>query len=232
MKDLNSIINKLSESGVMSGLAGGLAGGTLVGALTSKGGRKLGKTVLQAGALAAVGGLAWKAYQSYSQKRDAAAAQTNHNNAARHNAHPAINKLRDMSRPQFDDFIEAGSSGQLVLLRAMIAAAYADGHIDSAEQQRIFEQVETMELNSAEKATLFDELRNPLPLQGIIKLVPNMETAVEVYALSLLAIDESQPASVGYLRELASRLELPQALVNELHAEVVATKKARISSVA
>ena len=65
MVDLNRIIGGLSQSGAATGLAAGLAGGGIAGALASKKGRKtLGKAA-QVGGLAVVGGLAWKAYQSY-----------------------------------------------------------------------------------------------------------------------------------------------------------------------
>ncbi len=48
-------------------LTGGIAGG-LAGGLMSKGGKKTGKKALKMGALAAVGGIAWKAYKSYSEQ--------------------------------------------------------------------------------------------------------------------------------------------------------------------
>jgi len=58
--------------------------------------------------------------------------------------------------------------GQMILMRAMIAAAHADGHIDDNERQRIFAQVETMELSVQEKAMLFDELRKPLSMAELV----------------------------------------------------------------
>ena len=223
MKDLNRIINGLSKSGVLSGLAGGLAGGTLAGALTSKKGRKLGKSALKLGALAAVGGVAWKAYQAYSQRSattqpKAGAAAAGH--APFHTAPAAI------SQQQFEAVVEdtPDNPGQMLLLRAMIAAAYADGHIDQQEKQRIFDQVEEMDLSTADKAALFDELRQPLALESLIRLVPNAETGIEVYAASLLAIDESQSASVRYLGQLAASLRLPDELVRSVHQEVAAAK--------
>ena len=54
-------------------------------------------------------------------------------------------------------------------MRAMIAAAYADGHIDETERQ-IFAQVETMQLSVQEKAMLFDELRKPMQLSELLPL--------------------------------------------------------------
>ena len=63
--DLNKMVKGLVGSGVVSGLAGGVAGGALSGAFLSKKGRKHAGTLLKVGGLAAVGGLAWKAYRGY-----------------------------------------------------------------------------------------------------------------------------------------------------------------------
>ena len=237
MKDLNQIINGLTKSGLLSGLAGGLAGGTLAGALTSKKGRKMGKSVLKVGALAAVGGVAWKAYQAYSQR-----SHSPHN--AQHPANPqaaprpagARFETTPAAIPQ--ERFEAVAAdvpdnpGQMLLLRAMISAAYADGHIDHAEKQRIFDQVEQMDLSTEDKALLFDELRHPMALNTLVRLIPDRETGIEVYAAALLAIDQSQAASIGYLRQLAGSLQLPDELVQSLHEEVATAKAGYNASVA
>ncbi|MBX3706977.1 MAG: tellurite resistance TerB family protein [Pseudomonadales bacterium] len=196
MTDFNRIIDGLTKSGVLGGLAGGLAGGALAGALGGKGAKKLGKTAVKAGAIAAVGGIAWKAWQTWQAQQQAAAAGA----PAEPPALPA---------PAHD----------LLLIRAMIAAAYADGHIDATEQTRIFDRVDSMNLAPDDKALLFDELRRPLGLRELTELTPPGETAVEVYAAALVAADRSQPATKRYLAELASRLQLPDGLVAQVHAE-------------
>jgi len=229
MKDLNKIISGLKSSGMLSGLAGGAAGGVLSSAIMGKSGRKMGKKAVKVGALAAVGGLAWKAYQSYSQNKNAN--QQYGQTAAHHGHAPGPNHAHshnrfhyrpaELTQHQFDAVIEdeASDKGQMLLLRAMIAAAYADGHIDEMERQRIFDRVEQMDLSVADKASLFDELRRPLSLPELVAKVPNSQAAVEVYAASLLAIDEYQPASANYLQQLANQLCLPRDLVSSLHQQ-------------
>jgi uncharacterized membrane protein YebE (DUF533 family) len=196
MTDFNRIIEGLSKSGVLGGLAGGLAGGALAGALGGKGAKKLGKTAVKAGAIAAVGGIAWKAWQTYQAQQQAPVARADEAVAA-------------LPEPAHD----------LLLIRAMIAAAYADGHIDVAEQTRIFDRVDRMRLAADDKAMLFDELRRPLGLLQLVELTPPGEMALEVYAASVVAADRSQPATVRYLAELASRLNLSEALVAAVHVE-------------
>jgi len=238
MKNLNGIISGLSKSGLLSGFAGGVAGGALTSAVTSKKGRKMGKSALKLGALAAVGGVAWKAYQAYSNKQTQQA-QPLHQNTPNQQYQPALQAAESrytpsqqrqdpltyspatLSQKQFDDVVkdESANTGQMLLLRAMIAAANADGHIDGDERERIYQQVEQLELSVEDKAGLFDELRNPMSLDTLVGVVPNSETAVEVYAASLLAIDENQPESVGYLNRLASSLMIPRELVSALHEQ-------------
>lgn len=210
MKDLNRIIESLGNSGVLSGLAGGMAGGMLSGALMSKGGRKLGKSALKVGALAAVGGIAWKAYQHYQGKAATAAAPD-----------AGTPALTGLTSERFAAASEdrPDNPGPMLLLRAMIAAAHADGHIDAAERQRIFERVEELELDRDAKALLFDELQAPMSPSQLAALIPDRETAVEVYVSSVLAIDTSQTMSRHYLDGLASRLELPAELVGAVHME-------------
>jgi uncharacterized membrane protein YebE (DUF533 family) len=229
MNDLNKMINGLSKSGLFSGFAGGLAGGSLAGLMTSKKGRNMGKSALKIGALAAVGGVAWKAYQSYSQNNQQPS-QLNATNFS--NGHQPINYAPStLAQDQFESVAQGSqdSNGQLLLLRAMISAANADGHIDAQEKQRIFEQVEHMSLSLADKASLFDELRRPLAVEQLVEQVPNAETGIEVYAASLLAIDQSQPASVRYLQSLANSLCLPRELISSLHAQTKQTEQPFLS---
>jgi uncharacterized membrane protein YebE (DUF533 family) len=65
MTDINQILGKLLGSNLAGGFAGGLAGGLASNVLTSKSGRKMGKNALKMGGVAAVGALAYAAYQRY-----------------------------------------------------------------------------------------------------------------------------------------------------------------------
>lgn len=222
MKNLDSIISGLSKSGLLSGFAGGLAGGALSGAMISKKGKKMGKSALKLGAMAAIGGVAYKAYQSYSQKKQPSENAITHNPTAAPRTATLTYSANTLSQQQFSQVVaeQHDPSGQMLLLRAMITAANADGHIDEQERQRIYAQVDTMELSANDKAALFDELRNPLSLDSLIHAVPNSETAIEVYAASVMAIDQSQAGSEHYLNRLAASLMIPKELVAAVHNEV------------
>lgn len=244
MKDLQKLVGSLNKSGALSGFLGGVAGGGLTSLATSKSGRKTGKKALKYGALAAVGGLAWKAYKQYSDKNQQGFQQGHGQQSATphsHTAQPALTQdtytpdpRRTSPQPQtfeyapaklqqssFEQVVEDDSgNGQLILMRAMIAAAYADGHIDENERQTIFTQVENMALSVQEKAMLFDELRKPMSLNELVAAVPDAQTGIEVYAASASAIDLSAPVSGQYLNSLANQLCLPSELVSSIHQQL------------
>ena len=248
--DLSKLVGGLSKSGALSGFMGGVAGGGLTSMIASKKGRKVGKSALKVGALAAVGGIAWKAYKSYSANNSTQAhnphagqsAQSMHdsqytpqaqtqNQGQTYNASgqfashqsPAQFDFRPAALPQkaFEEVVEQDNEqGQMLLMRAMIAAAYADGHIDEAERQRIFAQVESMDLSVHEKAMLFDELRKPLSLPELVAQVPNAQSGIEVYAASASAIDASQAQSQDFLNQLSQQLCIPRELVQSIHQQL------------
>ena len=102
----------------------------------------------------------------------------------------------------------------------MIGAAKADGHIDADEQQRIFGQVNALNLDPEEKAFVMDELGKPLDVDAIAAGAKDQETAAEIYAASLIAINPDGPTEKAYLSLLAARLKLDPSLVEHLHANV------------
>ncbi len=207
--------------------AGGLAGGALAGGLAglmlgTKSGRKLGKKALTYGGMALVGGLAYKAYRDY----QAGKGNAGPGNPPPHN--PGTGATADplqIEPPAGSPFsVEQAPGGAesfaLSLLRAMINAAKADGHIDADEQQRIFAKIDEAGLNAEEKAFLMDELRAPLDIEKVVAGARTPEAAAEIYAASRLAIDPDHPAEQAYLQMLSARLGLEPGLVDEIEMAV------------
>lgn len=182
----------------MTGAAGLAAGLLLSGGKPTK---LLGNAV-KLGAVAAVGGLAYKAWQSYQEKQTGAAQPA----AAREEAFiPAPGNEAAQE--------DLGKS----LVRAMITAAKADGRIDAEEKDAIFERLKTMPLSAEEKAWVFDELSTPLDINAVVSRADTPEHAAEIYAASLVAITADTPAEQAYLEALAAKLRLDPALVTEIH---------------
>jgi uncharacterized membrane protein YebE (DUF533 family) len=111
----------------------------------------------------------------------------------------------------------ASEEGERLALRAMIAAAKADGQIDQSEMDRILGKLEPGDVTAEERAFVMDEIRAPLDPAVIARDVRTPAQAAEVYAASLLAIDVDSDAERAYLRELAAALKLEPAAVAYLH---------------
>ena len=178
------------------------AAGLAAGMLLSGGGLgKLAGNAVKLGAVAAVGGLAYSAWQNHQKNQQGAPAQA----------------------PTQDAFIPAASDSRgreelgKSLVRAMISAAKADGRIDADEKEAIFGKLETMNLSSEEKAWVFDELSSPLDINAVVARADTPEHATEIYAASLVAITADTAAERAYLDALASKLKLDPALVAEIH---------------
>jgi len=187
------------------GLAtGALAGGLATMLLTDKKPKKLAKTALQVGGVALVGGLAYSAWQNWKAGKQPGSDVA---------VEPAAGT---------DAFVPPSTAEQedlkLSLVRAMIAAAKADGQITTDEQRMITNQLEALEIEGEYHAFVQGELCAPLDIDAVAGGAKTKEQAAEIYAASLLAIDPKGQAEKGYLAMLAARLELDPALVQHLHA--------------
>jgi len=197
------------KGGLATGaLAGGLAGMLLGGKKKPK---KLAKNALTYGGLALVGGLAYKAWRDHQQGKPA---QVTAQPSPEPLPAPPADTAFTPDDPSDEENLARG------MLRAMIAAAKADGHVDGDEQRRIFDQVGGMDLDNDDKAFVFEELSKPLDVEAVAEAATTPERAAEIYAASLLAIDVDGAAEKGYLSMLAARLRLPADLVAHLHASV------------
>lgn len=194
MAQAESFVENQGQGLAVGALAGGLLG-LLVG---TESGRKVGGAAVKLGSLAALGGLAWKAWQS---------AQT----GAPGEAAPAPAQ----PEPETEEARQKLAAATIV---AMIQAAKADGHVDEAERAAILAKVGPVE--AAAKAFLDTELAAPLDLDRVASLATTPQEAAHLYAASLLAIDPDQTAEKAYLEALAGRLGLDAATVAAIGREV------------
>ena len=215
MADMNKLLSQLLGSGAASGFAGGLAGGLTSSMLTSKSGRKLGKKALKMGGIAAVGALAYAAYQRYSAGKSPAPG------ALPAAPEPALSPVPEGSAflPPKSDLAGREALG-LILVRAMIAAARTDGRLDAQESQVIFQRIESLGMDPKNQALLVAEMGRPVDVDAIVNSADSPEAAAEIYLASLLAIEVDTAAEKSYLAMLAARLNLPSELVAELHRQV------------
>lgn len=105
----------------------------------------------------------------------------------------------------------------MLLVRAMIAAAKADGNVDAEERARIVTRLKTVGADDDAWRFVDEELAKPVDLHAITAEVRDRETALEVYAASLAAIHLDTEAECKYLDNLAVHLGLDRDVVNDLH---------------
>lgn len=193
MFNLDQIVKSLQTDPNMQKTAMTGAAGLAAGLLIGKGG--FGK-IAKLGAAAAVGGLAYSAWQKYQAQQGGAASSPD-----------AFTPAAEAEKEQLGK----------TLVRAMISAAKADGRIDADEKEKIFAKLETMPLSAEEKAFVFDELASPLDINAVVARADTPEHAAEIYAASLVAMTADTAAERAYLEALASKLGLAPALVAEIH---------------
>lgn len=177
----------------IGGLAA-LAGAILVGGRGALGG------AVGAGALAV---LAKVAYEAMQKGKDVSQAQGE-----------LPLGLRDAETPAEEKTLEMRAG---LVLQAMITAAKADGDIDKREMDKISGKLEEL---GADKATIdfvHQKMQGPADLMGLVRAVPDVETGMQVYAASLLAIEVDTPAEREYLKQLASGLKLDPTAVGSVH---------------
>lgn len=184
-------------------LVGAAAAGGLLALLAGGRRRRLGGLLSHGGA-AVLGALASQAWRNWQAGQSPASAPV----ARAPEAEP---RFLPSAAPAAD-----GTPFELALVRAMIAAARADGHVDPAERARIFEQVEKAGLDAEAKAFVFDQLDRPVAVGEIAAAAATPEQAAELYLAARLAIRPDTAQERAFLEALAHRLRLPAALVAHL----------------
>jgi uncharacterized membrane protein YebE (DUF533 family) len=106
----------------------------------------------------------------------------------------------------------------MLLIRAMIAAAHADGEIAPDERQRITSKLDQAGAGADERAVLGRELENPRSVDQILRDVHDQATAEQVYLASRIAMNPDTAAEQAYLEFLAARLEITGDRLTELNA--------------
>jgi uncharacterized membrane protein YebE (DUF533 family) len=190
--------------------------------LTSKHARKLAGSALQIGAVALLGGLAYKAYSNYRDGKP----------LIPQNIPDAIGE----SPPQPAGAAQSASSGlqsppsafqaesnATLLLRAMIASAMADGRLDEIERSRLIERVEASGLPGDERHFLESLIAHPDTPEQLAVAANSPEEAAHVYLAAFTAIDADTPLEAAWLDELASKLHLDPLLRRNIEVAVTET---------
>lgn len=104
----------------------------------------------------------------------------------------------------------------LALIRAMVGAAKADGHLDPEERNRIAKRVETRGLDAEAKAFVFDALAEDAPVSTIAAAARTPEQAAELPLAAHMSMHHDQAAERARLGALAHRPKPDPALAAHL----------------
>jgi len=202
------LIARLRELATRNQLATGAALGGL-GALVlgTRAGRSLATTGIKLGGLAVIGGLAYKAYQNYQQGKPiiGGRAETPQTLAA---------------APDGSGF-EPGAVSHAAAqrcVRAMIAAAAADGRINDDEQQKILGGLQQAGIAEGAQQFLAAEIANPATPAELAAGVSSPEEAVQVYTAARVAIDLDSNEEHAFLASLAAELGIDDQLAAQVDA--------------
>lgn len=212
--------------GGLSGSRRGMSGGMMMrGGLGGGMGGALGRAATSRGGLALLGGLAAAAYEHFNQSRNRQAGHApSSGSPSVPPPPPGMTAGRPPSQPPPPP--PAAASGMsdedlaLLLVRAMVAAAKADGEIDSEERGRILQQLEEAGADADDRAFVEREFATPLDVDALAAEARDPTVAAELYAASAMAIDADTPAEKLYLQLLATKLGLPNDLIASIDARI------------
>ncbi|MBA4178210.1 MAG: DUF533 domain-containing protein [Leptothrix sp. (in: Bacteria)] len=194
---------------------GAAAGGVLGLLVGSKRGRRMGGAVLKYGSVAALGALAWKAYQDHQ------AQQARTTTAA---APPVPVQVQVPATPTTFAALPAPqlAAHSRAMLKALIAAAKADGHMDERERGLVHAEMQRIEADAATRDWVDAELASPVEPADVAAAASGPEMAAEIYLASLLVVDETSTMERAYLDALARELRLAPSLKADLEARAAA----------
>jgi uncharacterized membrane protein YebE (DUF533 family) len=203
--DDKGALGGLLGSGGLGSLLGGAGGGALAAGamgllLGNKKARKFGGKALTYGGLAALGVIAYKAYGNW-QAQQASAPQ---------------------GEPQTIDRLPPAQVEQhsQAILKALVAAAKADGHVDERERALIEGEFTKLDNDRELQSWLHGELNKPLDPADVARAASTPEMAAEMYIASVMLVDEENFMEKAYLDELARQLKLEPGLKVELEKQV------------
>lgn len=198
---MEQVKTTLGNNQLGTGAALGGLGALILGTQT---GRSAAATAAKIGALALIGGLAYKAYKNYETGQPLIASDEGDAEAA----------------PSGSGFEPSAISNEAAALyiRGMVAAAAADGRIDGGEQEKIIGSLQASDLGKEAEEFLANELNNPASVQELALAVRNPEEALQLYTAARIAIDPDTNSEAQFLVDLASALRLDNALVAHVNA--------------
>jgi uncharacterized membrane protein YebE (DUF533 family) len=114
----------------------------------------------------------------------------------------------------------AETAEALLMLRAMIAAAKADGAIDAEERGRIAAQLDGAGLSPAARDMVLADFDKQLTPAALAKLASDPMLAAQLYAAAVVGAGEIAAAERAWLDQFAKALKLDRAAAAAIEARL------------
>lgn len=197
---LNQLKGILQSNPFAAGTAAGGLGGLLLG---TRAGRSLASSAAKIGALAMIGGLAYKALQNYQAGK------------------PLITGATTPVAPPAGSGFEPSAvtnDAAVHYIQAMIAAAAADGRIDASEHETLVASLTQAGAGSDAEAFIAKELNSPRSVQELAASVSSPQEAIQLYTAARIAVADNSPAEKQFLAALAAALGIDPKLAAHVDA--------------
>ncbi|MGY9046134.1 hypothetical protein P775_00720 [Puniceibacterium antarcticum] len=106
----------------------------------------------------------------------------------------------------------------LLMIRAMITAAYSDGSLSQEERGRIMQAIEEADATAAEREIMECEIANPKPLDALLTQIDDTEAAEEFYMASRAALNGDRESDQRYLSDLQTKLGISDEVAAEANS--------------
>jgi tellurite resistance protein len=114
----------------------------------------------------------------------------------------------------------AESAEALLMLRAMIAAAKADGAIDAEERARIAAQLDGAGLSAKARDAVLADFDKPQSPAALAKLASDPMLAAQLYAAAVVGAGDIAAAERAWLDDFAKALKLDRAATAAIEARL------------
>lgn len=185
---------------------GAALGGLAAVLLGTSGGRAVTGDAAKLGGLAMLGGLAYKAYSNYQAGKPLTAGV------------PGLDQLT--APPANTGFHPDDHShdAAILLIKAMIATAAADGSVDPGQRAQILQGMQQIGLPPDAAQFLDQAIAKPASPAELAADATTPELAAEVYAAAHLIAHPQSPQEIAFLAQLAIALKLDPAMVAHISA--------------
>ncbi len=174
-------------------------------------GRAVVGSAAKLGGMALIGGLAYKAYQNYQAGK------------------PMLDigsgpELLPAPRGTGFEAEAATEATALLFIRAMIAAAAADGAIDAEERTTILGGLREAGFDQEANEWLEQEMASPASIETLVAGAESPELAAQIYTAARIAINPDTAGEKDFLAGLSAALGLDAELVANIDAAASAAK--------